>query len=111
MFELLFTDSARQTYEDLKKAASKSTSKAKTKSSKQEGLFKQLKKTCQLLQQNPRHPGLQTHEYTGIDHPWKKCEKVLEAYVQNHTASAYRLFWCYGPKRAQITVIAITQHP
>jgi len=38
-------------------------------------------------------------------------EKVFEAYVQNKTPGAYRLFWCYGPDKGQITLIAITPHP
>jgi len=37
--------------------------------------------------------------------------KIFEAYVQNRTPEAYRVFWCYGPGKAQITVSAITEHP
>lgn len=81
------------------------------KSSKAEGLFKQVAKTIRLLQENPRHPGLKTHEYHSLDHPFKPGEKVWEAYVQNNTPGAYRLFWCYGPDTGQITIIAITPHP
>jgi len=81
------------------------------KSSRAEGLFKQVAKTIRLLQDDPRHPGLKTHEYRGLDHPYERDGKVWEAYVQNNTPGAYRLFWCYGPESGQITIIAITPHP
>lgn len=76
-----------------------------------EGLFKQVRKCVEHLLNNPRHPGLQTHKYESLAHPWDQTQPVFEAYVQNHTPGAYRLFWCYGPKRGEITLIAITPHP
>lgn len=82
----------------------------KAKSSKQEGLYKQVAKTLALLA-NPRHPGLNTHEYDSLEHPFDANGKVFEAYAQNNTPSAYRVFWCYGPKRGDITIVAITAHP
>ncbi|TVL95424.1 MAG: hypothetical protein CV080_11585, partial [Candidatus Kuenenia stuttgartiensis] len=73
------------------------------------GLFKRytaVKKAIQFLSQNPRHPGLQTHEFTTLKGP--KGEKVFEAYAEQSTPAAYRIFWCYGPDKKQITIIAIT---
>ena len=87
------------------------TRKGKKKSSKAEGLFKQVHKTLQLLQNNPKHPGLRTHEYHSLDHPYDPLGKVFEAYVQHGTPGAYRVFWCYGPGRSELTIIAITPHP
>jgi hypothetical protein len=75
------------------------------------GLFKRytaVKKAIQFLSQNPRHPGLQTHEFTTLKGP--KGEKVFEAYAEQSTPAAYRIFWCYGPDKKQITIIAITAH-
>ncbi len=66
-------------------------------------------KTLGLLQSNPRHPGLHTHKYDRFTGP--NGEDVFAAYVENRTPAAYRLFFCYGPERGQITVLAITQHP
>ncbi|MSQ48358.1 MAG: hypothetical protein EXR78_08265 [Deltaproteobacteria bacterium] len=63
------------------------------------------------LEQNPRHPGLNTHEYDGIPNPYDNNQKVFEAYAQNKTPGAYRIFWCYGPGKQQITILAITPHP
>ena len=76
-----------------------------------EGLFKQVHKTLQLLRGNPRHPGLQTHEYHSLEHPYDPQGKVFEAYAQQKTPGAYRVFWCYGPGKGELTVIAITPHP
>lgn len=66
-------------------------------------------KTDAVLAQNPRHPSLQTHEYVSLKGPGG--EKVFEAYAEQHTPGAYRIFWCYGSKPGQITILAITPHP
>jgi hypothetical protein len=85
--------------------------KGKTKSSRQEGTLKQVAKALDLLRANPRHPGLQSHHFTSLQHPYDQNGKVFEVYVQQHAPAAYRLFWCYGPEQGQITIIAITPHP
>lgn len=114
-FDLVWTQEAARTFDELKEAAIKSRQareKAKKKkATKQEGLFNQVVKCLSLLEANPRHPGLNTHEFLSIEHPYKLGEKVFEAYVQHRTPGAYRLFWCYGPQKSQITIIAITPHP
>ncbi len=43
--------------------------------------------------------------------PYDRKQPVFEAYVQNNTPGAYRIFWCYGPKNGAMTIIAITSHP
>jgi hypothetical protein len=83
----------------------------KKKATDAEGLFKQVKKCIDNLLNNPRHPGLKTHKFTSLAHPYDLKKDVFEAYVQNHTPGAYRLFWCYGPGKDEITIIAITPHP
>ena len=70
-----------------------------------------MQKTLKLLRENPRHQGLQTHEYRSLEHPFSATEKVFEAYAQDQTPGAYRVFWCYGPGRGEMTIIAITPHP
>jgi len=69
---------------------------------------KAIDKTVKHLA-NPRHPGLQTHEFTSLKGPGG--EKVFEAYAQQNTPAAYRVFWHYGPNKNEITVIAFTPHP
>ncbi len=114
-FSLILMDEAQRTYDELRTDAEDvrkaRTARMKKKSSKQEGLFKQIHKTLSLLQVNPKHPGLQTHEYDLIENPFDEKQKVFEAYAQNKTPGAYRVFWCYGPGKKEITIIAITPHP
>ena len=116
-FTLVWLDASADTFNELETAARRSlenrrkSSKSKAKASKQEGLFKQVVKCIELLQENPRHPGLNTHEYQSIENPYDPDSKAFEAYVQNRTPGAYRVFWCYGPRKGEITVIAITPHP
>ena len=110
-----WTEEATTQFEKLQSAASASAAKRskdrKAKASKAEGLFKQVEKCVRFLLQDSKHPGLNTHEYDSIAHPYEPKGKVFEAYVQNRTPGAYRLFWCYGPGKGQITIIAITPHP
>jgi hypothetical protein len=44
-------------------------------------------------------------------HPFHPSAKIFEAYAQHKTPGAYRVFWCYGPGKQEITIIAITPHP
>lgn len=115
MFTLKWLAVAAATYADLKAKAEASlkarTGKGKKKSTKDEGLFKQVHKAIELLRGNPKHPGLQTHEYSAIENPYDNKQKVFEAYAQNQTPGAYRVFWCYGPGKNEITIIGITPHP
>ena len=115
MFSVVWMPKAQETYDELKAKAEASLKtrqrSKKTKAAKAEGLFKQVHKCIQHLLQNPRHPGLATHEYDSLKHPYDKKEKVFEAYAQNETPEAYRVFWCYGPQKRQISIIAITPHP
>lgn len=101
MYQLIWTGSARTQYDNLKNARGK----------KAAGLFKQVAKALQYLQSNPRHPGLHTHQFKSLESPYDSRGKVWEAYAQNRTPNAYRIFFCYGPERNQITIIAITPHP
>ena len=108
-FGLVWQTNARLTFDQLMSDAQAALRKGK--STKAQGLFKQVYKCIQLLAANPRHPGLQTHEFFSLAHPYDKNQKVFEAYAQNRTPGAYRVFWCYGPEKNQITIIAITTHP
>ncbi len=81
-----------------------------------EGVYRQVRKALGYLELNPRHPGLHTHEYSSL--VGAHGERVWEAYAQNNTPGAYRIFFHYGPdivvdKRVvpTITIVAITPHP
>lgn len=114
-FSPVWTDEAAAVYSDLKSKAEAALGRRKEsgrrKSSKQEGVFKQVKKCIDLLLENPRHPGLKTHEFKSQSNPYSRDEKIFEAYAQQNTPAAYRVFWCYGPKQGQITILTITPHP
>jgi hypothetical protein len=71
--------------------------------------FKKLVKTLGYLGDNPRHPGLQTHEISTLTDRYGF--KVFEAYLENNTPGAGRVFWSYGPGRGDITILGIELHP
>ena len=75
----------------------------------EEKRYKQIGKTMYLLSQNPRHPGLQSHEITSLTARFGM--KVWESYLENNTPKAGRLFWAYGPEQGDITIIGIEPHP
>jgi len=97
LFELQWTVEASKTYNLLKCNAS------------EKKRYKAVKKTINLLAMNPRHNSLQTHEYMSLKGPNE--EKVFEAYAEQKTPAAYRIFWYYGPSQGIITIFAITSHP
>jgi hypothetical protein len=114
-FTVRWTPEALTTYNQLQAEAQASLQNRqknnKAKHTKAEGLFKQMRKCVALLTNNPRHPGLQTHPYSSIANPYDPKQKVFEAYAQNQTPGAYRVFWCCGPGNGELTIIAVTPHP
>lgn len=96
-FRLDFTDTA---IEDLKGLKENLSLKKR---------YKAVSKALEFLQQNPRHPSLQTHPYSSLKGP--HGEKVFEAYAEQHTPAAYRIFFYYGSSRATIVILTITPHP
>lgn len=96
-FNLLFTDEANAEYDRLEHNRA------------QHKRLKAVRKTLGYLETNPRHPSLNTHKYSSFKGP--KNEDVFEAYAENNTPGAYRIFWYYGPNKKAITIIAITPHP
>jgi hypothetical protein len=83
----------------------------------QKGVLKQVRKTLGYLETNIRIKSLQTHEYESLSKRYG--QKVFEAYAQQNTPAAYRVFWHYGPDGTEknskripvITIVAITSHP
>ena len=97
IFELYFTDKAREQLKAIK--ADKGLTKR----------YKAVHEALKKLQHNPKHPGLQTHEFYSLKGP--NNEKVFEAYAEQNTPAAYRIFFYYGSRRGQIVVFAIVPHP
>jgi hypothetical protein len=98
-FELKWTPEADRQYKDLKADASHAEE------------LKKVQRALGYLQTNLRHPSLHTHQFHSLPHPYESKGKVFEAYAENQTPEAHRIFWCYGPGRSQITIISITPHP
>lgn len=71
--------------------------------------LKAVRKALGYLETNPRHPSLNTHKYNSLQ--GKNGEEIFEAYAENNTPAAYRIFWHYGPEKKAITIIAVTEHP
>jgi len=97
LFDILITDEAGEQLKRLQ------TDKGLAKR------YKAVKKALLFLSRNPRHPSLRTHEFTTLKGPGG--EKVFEAYAEQATPAAYRIFWYYGPAENQITIVTITHHP
>ena len=62
-----------------------------------------------MLSENPRHPGLNSHEIDVLSARLKV--KVWQSYLENKRSGARRIFWYYGPGKQQITILAIEKHP
>lgn len=85
MFKLLFTDQAASDLEQLEQDNS---------------LLKKLKavyKALAYLEKNPKHPSLNTHKYSSLR--GINGEEIFEAYAENKTPAAYRIFWHYGSNK------------
>jgi hypothetical protein len=97
MNQLLYTPTAEQERKDLE--ADKSLDKR----------WKAVRKALGMMEVNLKHPGLHTHKYDSLI--GDNGEDVFEAYAENNTPAAYRIFWHYGPGKGEITIVAITPHP
>jgi len=71
--------------------------------------LKAVNKALYYLEENPKHPSLNTHKYTLLEGP--NGQEIFEAYAENKTPAAYRIFWYYGQNKKEITILAITTHP
>lgn len=96
-FILYFTPMAKKTLKELKEDTG------------QKKRYKAVTKALKLLTENPKHPGLQTHQYYSLQGP--RGEKIFEAYAEQKTPAAYRIFFFYGLCKDGITIFAITPHP
>ena len=70
---------------------------------------KKLLKVFRLIGDNPRHPGLNSHDIDDLSR--RAGFKVWQSYIENNTPSAGRIFWAYGPGRNEITILSIDHHP
>ena len=95
-FKILFTEEAVSNLIDLEHNPNKRKQ------------YKAVLKCVGYLESDPKHPSLSTHEYNSLTRQFGV--KIFEAYAENKTPQAYRVFWHYGPDKSEITIIAITAH-
>jgi len=97
MFKIRFTEEADDQFLRLHQSKDKKVQ------------FKAIGKALAFMSADLRHPSLHTHKFDEMEFPFGG--DVFESYAQNKTAGAYRIFWTYGPNKAEITILAITPHP
>lgn len=73
------------------------------------GKLTKVRSCLARLSVDPRHPGLHAHRYRSKYGPGG--EDVWEVYVENRSPSAWRIWFCYGPRRDVITIVTIAPHP
>lgn len=98
-FQILWEPAAESHLEQL------GTDKAESKR------YRAVSKAIRFLAQNPRHHSLQTHKWQA-----ERCAHggdLFEAYAENRTPAAYRIWFCYCPtdQKDTITINAIGPHP
>ena len=69
--------------------------------------YKKLLKVLTLLQKDPKHNSLKTHEINILSQRYGR--KVWESYLENNKPAAGRIFWVYYPPGG-ITIVAIEPH-
>lgn len=77
------------------------------------GLAKQRKavlKALGLMEKDLRSRSLKTHKVKGVKCPHKS--DLFEAYAQNRTSGAWRIFWCHDPAdKTILCIVDICPHP
>lgn len=95
-FQLVFSAEARKTIKALK--------------ARDAVRYKKVLRTMKHLREaGPSYPGLHSHKYASLSGP--RGEDVWESYVENRTPSAWRIFWIYGPRSDELTIVSISAHP
>jgi len=97
MFELVFSDKAKEQLSDIKRNL------ALLKR------FKAITKALHFLRENPKHPSLHTHIFHSALGP--NGEKLFEAYAESNTPGAYRILFCYGQDGKSILIVSVIPHP
>ena len=71
--------------------------------------YKAVNKAINLLKTNPRHSGLNIHPIENQRGP--NGAKLWEAYAENNTPRAYRIFFYFGPEKEMISILYVVPHP
>ena len=79
-----------------------------TASKEEKNFYKKFVKLIKLLESNPKHNSLNSHEIEILSRKYGR--KVWESYLENNKPAAGRVFWVYYPPGG-ITIIGIEPHP
>ena len=71
--------------------------------------YKAVRKALKFLDSNPRHTGLNTHKMKTMK--TNDGKDLWEAYAQNKTPGAYRIFFQYSDTPGDIEIINVMKHP
>lgn len=80
-----------------------------TISKKDEDLYNKWGNALKKLSSNPMYPSLKSHEITELSRRYGM--KVWQSYLENKTSGARRMYWVYGPRQQEITIIGLEPHP
>lgn len=72
-------------------------------------LYKKWGKALKPLSENPRHPGLRTHDIEPLTQRYGM--RMWQSYLENGTSGAMRMYWVYGPDRQSITIFGLDPIP
>lgn len=72
-------------------------------------LYKKWGQALKHLAADPFYPSLHTHEIQDLTRRYGR--KVWQSYLENRTSRAMRMYWVYGPRKKDITIIALDPHP
>lgn len=72
-------------------------------------LYKKMGKAMAFLANDPKHPGLHSHEIGALSRRYGV--KVWQSNIENKTSGAGRIYWIYGPAKNDITIIGLELHP
>ena len=78
-------------------------------SKKDEELYMKWGSALKKLSADPMYPSLHTHEIEPLSRRYGM--KVWQAYLENKTSKARRMYWVYGPDQKDITIIGLEPHP
>lgn len=97
-YTLLFTQEANKVRLQLKAAIA------------EKARYKKVQKDLHNLATDPRHPGLRPKKLQSATD--RDDRDIWQSYVENHVASAWRIWWRYADDRSETIIITyIGPHP
>ena len=111
--QIKWTEEAAAQYDKIRSAANE----AQSKPQRQENEVLATRRAAETgsqdnpaIRDNPKHPGLETHQYSDLENPYDKKQKVgRPTFKTKHPAPTS--LWCYGPRRGWLTLFLLHRTP